>query len=279
MISPNALSAGLPSLLTNIPKAASPSPVGANPFQLDASGPVGAPKSPLATPSIPNSSVINTLASIGQVLSLLTASTTDTPLINRNNAANTPGAGNTNSRLINTTTDPAQRARLDTALGGMANDPEGSKLLQAAAAKGYTIEVGDPSAAAGARDADGAAHDAASCPECQAALDGGQQVNGVTLPGQKKIIINPNAPDFEKTLAHELVHAASEGDGNSIQEEGVADVVGFRIAGRITGKVNPLSEAEIARQKQANYTVATAGGQTNNSIVATLAQLGIQAFQ
>jgi len=282
MISPNALSAGLPSLLNATTKPITPAPsVTANPFQLDVSSPLGA-SSVLSNSTSPSSSVLNTIASIGQVISLLAVTAaTPTPLINGNgaglgvNGAGGKGAGN---GAINTTTDPTQRARLDNALSGMANDPEGSKLLEAAIAKGYTIEVGDPSAATGSRDA-GGAHDVAACPECQAALDGGQQVNGVTLPGQKKIVINPNAPDFEKTLAHELVHAASEGDGNSVQEEGVADVVGFRIAGRLTGNVNPLSEAEIAKQKEASYTVATAGGQARNGIIETLAQLGIRAFQ
>lgn len=178
----------------------------------------------------------------------------------------TPG-GNTNGTNhkptnldnVNTTTDPTQKARLNGTLDKISKDPEGSKLLKAAMENGYTIEVGDPAKAAGADSSHG-------------------QVNGVTLPDQKKIIISPDAPEFDKTVAHELVHAATDSDGNSIQEEGVADVVAYRINGRITGNKNPMSEEEIAKAKEASYTVEQTGAQ-NNDIIQTLAKIGIQAFQ
>ena len=105
--------------------------------------------------------------------------------------------------INNKTTDPAQKQRLDTTLSKVAKDPDGAKLLQAAEANGYSIEVGDPTKT-GSQD-----HDADS-------------INGVTIPDQKRIVINPNAPDFDKTVVHELVHAATQSDGNSQTEEGMA---------------------------------------------------------
>ncbi len=160
-------------------------------------------------------------------------------------------------------------ARLNSTLSALANDPEGSRLLAAARANGFTIEVGDPSAAVGGTFDKGNI----SCPSCQAALDAGKQINGVTLPSQKKIIINPNAPDFEKTVVHELVHAATPGDGNSQTEEGIADVIGFRVANRITGKAVPGDARSIFLNKIANYPGLTGV----NGIRNTLASLGLNA--
>ncbi len=174
--------------------------------------------------------------------------------------------------IENTTGGGKQSARLDDTLAKIAQDPEGSKLLQAAKEKGYTIEVGDPSKAAGAMDKAG---HGSNCPDCKAALDAGQQVNGVTLSGngEKKIIINPNAPDFEKTVIHELVHAATDGDDNSQQEEGIADVIGYRVANRITGKEEPGSAQSIYQSKMANYRELG----KSNDVRDTLAALGIDA--
>lgn len=191
------------------------------------------------------------------------------------NTGNTGGLGNAGgvggATIPNTTADAQQGARLDGVLSKVAQDPEGSKLLAAAKAKGYTIEVGDPEAAAGGALDKG---HGVSCPDCQAALDSGGQVNGVTLSGnEKKIIINPNAPDFEKTVVHELVHAATDGDDNSQQEEGIADVIGYRVANRITGKAQPGNAQSIYLNKMANYQDL---GQTND-VRNTLAALGIDA--
>lgn len=169
--------------------------------------------------------------------------------------------------------DAEQSARLDDVLAGISQDPEGSKLLQAAKEKGYTIEVGDPSQAAGALDAEGGSHPV-SCDHCKAALDAGQQVNGITISGdEKKIIINPNAPDFEKTVVHELVHAATDDDDNSQQEEGIADVIGYRVAARLTGEEPPEDVQSIYQNKMANYLDLNG----TNSVRDTLAELGIDA--
>ncbi len=155
----------------------------------------------------------------------------------------------------NATADSSQKQRLNTTLSKIAQDPDGAKLLQAALAKGYKIQVGDPSQAgaqdAGPKDAD--------------------SINGVTIPSSKTIIISPNAPNFDKTVVHELVHAATEGDGNSQTEEGMADVIGFRVASRIDGVAEPGSEQQIFMNKIASYPNLN----TSNDIINSLSRLGI----
>lgn len=178
-------------------------------------------------------------------------------------------AGNIPGISVPGTGGPDQQARLDQSLAKISQDPEGSALLQQALANGYTIEVGDPNIP-GLFDQNGA-HDASICQSCQAALDTGGQINGVTIPNQKKIIINPNAPEFDKTLVHELVHASTEGDGNSRQEEGLADVVGYHVSSRINGTQLPGSDAQIFNNKIQNYPEL----QATNGIANSLANLGI----
>ncbi|WP_373532711.1 hypothetical protein [Vampirovibrio sp.] len=179
-----------------------------------------------------------------------------------------PASGVAN-KTVNKTDSSQQKARLDKTLNAISMDPEGARLLEAAKAKGYTIEVGDPAAAAGGALDKGSV----SCNHCKAAMDAGRKINGVTLLDEKKIVINPDAPDFEKTVVHELVHAASEDDGNSKQEEGIADVVGYRVANRITGKAQPGDAQSIYTKKMANYKELNG----TNSIRNTLAELGINA--
>lgn len=296
MISPNSILGKqfqLPVLTVNPVRPAAVSP--------SASAPTFDASSPSATQGNP---LLQTLASLQQTLSLMTQKNTpalDASLDYTNAgggaapAAATSGGGlaapvgniNPNS-LANTaiqrnnTANPLQRNRLNDALAKVANDPEGSRLLQAALANGYTIEVGDPSAAIGAADSAGINHDASTCSECQAALDGGGQINGVTIPGQKKIVVNPNAPDFEKTLVHELVHAATEADGNSKDEEGKADLFGYSVSQRITGRAAPgagLSPLQqgllIYNSKKANP--AYANLQESNGVDRILNNLGLFA--
>ena len=168
----------------------------------------------------------------------------------------TPAAAELAGGVKNTTSNASQKQRLDTTLAKVAKDPEGSKLLAAAKAKGYTIEVGDPSKAGGSRDAND--HDS---------------INGVTNMNTKKIVINPNAPDFDKTVVHELVHAATDGDGNSQKEEGMADVVGYRVASRMDGTRAPGSEKQIYQDKIKSYPNL----QASNNIMSSLNNLGITA--
>ena len=101
----------------------------------------------------------------------------------------------------------ADDPRLQDALQRIAQDPEGAKLVQAAEAQGLKVQVGNlPPGVMG------------------------QHENGV-------ITISPNAlkndSDLIHTMAHELGHAATRGDGDSIAEEKAVDELGQRIQQRV----------------------------------------------
>lgn len=160
---------------------------------------------------------------------------------------------------------------LRASLDRIAQDPDGAKLIAAAHAKGVYIEVGDPSTANGNFDM----VSQCNCPACQGqrAADGTVTVNGVTLTnssGQSKIVVRD--PSNIKTIVHELVHAVSTGDGNSRDEEGIADVVGSRVANRL-GAPGGLagSEQQIFINKQQFYPELM----QSNGIRQTLFGLGI----
>lgn len=129
-------------------------------------------------------------------------------------------------------------AQLQASLARIQQDPEGAQLLQAALAKGYTIQVGDPSAAGQAARASGMAlRD--NCPVCQAAAaENGVTVEGLTLTGngRNQIIVSPTAQDFDKTLVHELYHAATDDNGTSKTEEATANIIGDRVSARVNGR-------------------------------------------
>jgi hypothetical protein len=182
-------------------------------------------------------------------------------------------AGNDNAEGVTNLSTGNDGAALDASLQKIANDPEGAKLLAAAKEKGVTIEVGDPEAAA-----NGAADQVSQC-NCPAhsgaAKDGTGTVNGVTLTdgqGNTKIVVRD--PNNIKTIAHELVHAVSTGDGDSKEEEGIADVIGSRIANRQGGaEAGGLSgsDQQIFLNKQQFYPGLT----QNNDIRKTLSTLGL----
>lgn len=202
--------------------------------------------------------------------------------------------------LVNTTQDTQKKSQLDESMALIGQDPDGAKLLAKAKSLGVTIEAGDPAKAGGAFDV------AVPCAACQAAAaadasgdpataariraqdgdggkggtgasnDGNVVVNGVTLSNSQtgKIRIVVRDPSNIKTIVHELVHAVSTQDGNSKQEEGIADVVGSRVASRTGGAaVGALtgSERQIFLNKQQFYPELGA----NNDIRATLRALGI----
>lgn len=188
--------------------------------------------------------------------------------------AQTLGFGNVNLITAPSTTDAAtQNAQLNQSLARIATDPDGSVLLNRAKQLGVSIEVGDPAAAAGAKDVtvkgDGLTDN------LSVAKDGSIVVNGVTLSdanGNIRIVVRD--PSNIKTIAHELVHAVSTGDGNSKQEEGIADVIGSRVANRLGGTaVGGLtgSDEQIYLNKQQYYPNLP----TTNNIRQTLAGLGL----
>lgn len=187
-----------------------------------------------------------------------------------------------NLTLTNKTTDATQKAALDKSLAAIASDPDGAKLLADAKAKGVTIEVGNPATAGGAFDIAnpcncGLDHTAADAAGNTAQLDGQVIVNGVTLSNSQtgKIRIVVRDASNIKTIAHELVHAVSTNDSNSKDEEGIADLVGSRIANRsgAGAQSGGLSgtDQQIFINKQQFYPDL----KQTNPIRATLASLGI----
>jgi hypothetical protein len=198
-----------------------------------------------------------------------TSGTTDSSTTTGSNAAGYP------SGLVNGTTDPTQKAALDQSLSEIATDPVGSKLLNKAAQLGVNIVVGDPAAAAGANDVT-VKGDGLTDPDGQTvAKDGTVQVNGVTLSDNKtgKITVVVRDPSNIKTIAHEMVHAVSTQDGNSKQEEGIADVIGSHVATDLGDTKDAVqgTDEQIYTNKQQYYPTL----QDSNSIRQDLAALGI----
>lgn len=163
---------------------------------------------------------------------------------------------------------------LRASLNKIESDPEGAKLIQAARAKGVFIEVGDPSQARGTFDinAGGPQCSCALCGSQQTAADGTTTLSGVTISdsnGKSKITVSD--PNNLKTIVHELVHAVSAGDDNSKDEEGIAEVIGTRVAGRLGAPVQGGSEQQIFQNKQQFYPTLN----QSNNIRQTLAGLGL----
>jgi|GEM_PF-1503564 len=217
------------------------------------------------------------------------------------NPGSVTGGNGTRTGITNDSANPTQKASLDQSLSKIASDPDGAKLIAQAKKLGVTIKVGDPEAAAkgaGAKD-----QTVVECPFCQQAAqlqaagdvqgaakmraqdsrDGGQsvakdgtvQVNGVTLSDNQtgKVTVVVRDPSNIKTIAHELVHAVSTEDGNSQQEEGIADVIGSRVANNVGDTQHALqgSDEQIYINKQQYYPTLN----NSNNIRQTLASLGI----
>jgi hypothetical protein len=175
------------------------------------------------------------------------SSATGLPVASSQGAAPSPVLGNSGT----------QNAQLNKNLQAIAADPDGSILMDRAKQLGISIEVGDPGQSGQSGQA-------------------GLTVQGVTLvrsDGRTRIIVRD--PNNIKTIAHELVHAVSSGDGNSKQEEGIADVIGSRIANRLGGSsAGGLSgsDEQIYLNKQKIYPNL----QASNAIRQTLAGLGLR---
>lgn len=167
--------------------------------------------------------------------------------------------------LPNNSTDPKDKQELDEIQNLASTDPEAAKLMKIAKEKGYTVEIGDASVE-GDKDQT-AGH---NCPSDQAARDQEGTVNGVTVFGQKRIIIDRNAPDKLKTFLHELGHAATDGDGNSQDEEGIVDAKAFQIKQRLTG-IQSGNLKDIYQNKKKVYQSLN----TTNGIRNSFAELGI----
>lgn len=107
--------------------------------------------------------------------------------------------------------------RLAQALNLIYSDPDGKKLIDAAKAQGLTRIITNKGLNP----------------------DGGSGTQGETLSGpdgQEIQIADPSSKDLIQTLAHELGHAATPGDGDSQTEEATVDALGNAIQQRLTGR-------------------------------------------
>lgn len=139
--------------------------------------------------------------------------------------------------------DPA----LAPALEQIANHPDGAKLLAAAKANGLTSISVNPGLNP----------------------DGGAGTEGLMIPGNgnpRIEIANPNSPNLIHVLAHELGHAATTGDGNSLLEEKTVDALGARIHRDLTGS-NSTFNLDVG---------SYAGLAGNNGILNSLRGLGVR---
>jgi len=111
--------------------------------------------------------------------------------------------------------DPALRQALEQ----IASHPDGAKLIAAAKANGLTSITANPGLNP----------------------DGGAGTEGLAIygGGNTRIeIANPNSANLIQTLAHELGHAATTGDGNSQLEEQTIHELGERIQRDLTGQAS-----------------------------------------
>ncbi len=141
---------------------------------------------------------------------------------NAGNAGNVGNAGNAGRSAalapspiglgtgpINPTANAENDPQLQQSLQAIAQDPEGRRLLEMAQRNGVRISTGNP---------------------------GGPNVLGVFIQrGNDRQIIVRDGSNI-KTIVHELVHAATIEDGNSQHEEGIANIIGDRVAARVTGR-------------------------------------------
>lgn len=222
-----------------------PSPIPAGPGALDSFAAPQADSSEEALGAI----AVALTAALASVASSLTGGNQAPP-----SPASVPGAVPPGSAALaaeakaaNITADPQQQAEVDSIIDSLAQDPEGSILLRQSLDNGTTIEIGD-------------------------AGDGN---NGVYIPAENRIIVSPNAQDgIAKTLVHELVHSATKGDGNSQDEEGLADAIAFRVGER----AGLLADNGLTTQQEYEAKKQLYGHlEGTNDIRNSLASLGIDA--
>ncbi len=152
------------------------------------------------------------------------------------------------------------RVALKNTLMAIAQDPEGRRLLETSLRNGTTFEVGNPALQVNAP---------------------GENVLGVTTTqnGLSHVIVSD--ANNVKTIVHELVHAATSQDNDSIQEEATANIIGKRVAARIAQRlnINPgflgFSGSQTATGTIAETVPNYVGLNRTNAIANTLAQLGI----
>jgi hypothetical protein len=132
--------------------------------------------------------------------------------------AGMPSLDGTGSGLLDgiEISDPKLRQALEL----IATHPDGAKLIAAAKAQGLTSIGANP----------------ALNP------DGGAGTEGLHIPGQGRIeIANVNSENLIHVLAHELGHAATNGDGNSQLEEQTVDALGEKIHQDLMGQASSFN--------------------------------------
>lgn len=152
----------------------------------------------------------------------------------------------------------ARSPQVRKAIQDIGNDPEGRILLAEAEKKGITIKLDPPEASKGG------------------SIRRGYQENNTIV-----ILSYPNTDELRSTIAHELVHAVTQSDNNSMMEETVADVIGDRIGRRSAGKASTAAQ-EIRDFKQRKAWVydptslyPQSGLAADNNILRDLQKMGI----
>lgn len=140
------------------------------------------------------------------------------------------------------------------ALNGVANDPDGQKLLQNAVDKGLKVKLGEH--------------------------EGAIAYNQGDTIGLGKAAFEQGTGYLVEVLGHELTHRVSQGDGNSKQEEGLASTLGRRIRDRYEGNApkSPQEEAADYRKgvESAKTNPAYRDLPENTDIFDSLGELGIE---
>ncbi len=161
------------------------------------------------------------------------------------NLSTSPVAQFNTTPIANPGANAENDPELQQSLAAIAQDPEGRTLLAEAQRQGVSISVGDT---------------------------GGNNILGLFQQNgnQKQIIVGDGAN--VKTIVHELVHASTSEDGDSQHEEGLANVIGDRIASRVLGR-----QAANPNQIYNNTLPLYQGLGRFNGIEESLGRLGIVA--
>lgn len=146
-----------------------------------------------------------------------------------------------------------QYGEVKKALEGVANDPDGNKLLKNAVDKGLNIKLDE--------------------------LDGAIAYNSGDTIGLGQAAFDQGTGYLVEVLGHELSHRVSEGDGDTKNEEAIGSTLGRRIRARYEG--NPMTpEQEAADYKKgvesARENPAYKDLPENTDIFDSLSDLGIE---
>jgi hypothetical protein len=155
-----------------------------------------------------------------------------------NHGSSRAGAGRQNIPVVNAN-------RLNDSLAAISQDPEGGRLLAEARRRGVQFRVGATS-----RD----------------------NWAGEFNPNNNTITVRDGAD--VRVLVHELVHATTTEDGNSLHEEATAFIVGERVAARLNG-TQSRDRDTIYRETMGLYRGARLA--RTNGVENSLSRIGVTA--